>query len=134
MRWFTKTDKYQVWQVNAMPRQFPNCIYDHCNSDCIDRIFWHTVSNIGQLCTVRESMPGPNASIQFSPLISLGSVATSCLQDFPWVTASGGRYSGFLIEWIFYWIESSQIKILNQFFSWIFREKDCSIIFWIEYS
>ena len=23
---------------------------------------------------------------------------------------SGGRYPGFLIEWIFYWIESSQIK------------------------
>ena len=30
---------------------------------------------------------------------------------------SGGRYPGFLIEWIFYWIESSQIKILNQFLS-----------------
>ena len=30
---------------------------------------------------------------------------------------SGGRYPGFLIEWIFYWIESSQIKN----FEWIFE-------------
>ena len=34
-----------------------------------------------------QSMPGPNASTQFSQLSSLGSVARSCLQDFPWVTA-----------------------------------------------
>ena len=37
---------------------------------------------------------------------------------------SGERYPGFLIEWIFYWIESSQIKKnLNKFLNWIFREK-----------
>ena len=29
---------------------------------------------------------------------------------------SGGRYSGFLIEWIFYWIESGQIKIFESIF------------------
>ena len=27
-----------------------------------------------------------------------------------WAWSSGERYPGFLIEWIFYWIESSQIK------------------------
>ena len=30
--------------------------------------------------------------------------------------SSGVRYPGFLIEWIFYWIESSQIKIFESFF------------------
>ena len=29
---------------------------------------------------------------------------------------SGGRYLGFLIEWIFYWIESSKIKFLESIF------------------
>ena len=29
---------------------------------------------------------------------------------------SGGRYPGFLIEWILYWIESSQIKIIESIF------------------
>ena len=29
---------------------------------------------------------------------------------------SGGRYPGFLIKWIFYWIESSQIKNFESIF------------------
>ena len=33
--------------------------------------------------------------------------------------SSGGRYPCFLIEWIFHWIESSQIRFLSQFLNWI---------------
>ena len=47
-----------------------------------------------------------------------------------WVLISSGRYPGFLIEWIFDWIESSQIKK-----NWIefSGKKDNWKIFWIEY-
>ena len=45
---------------------------------------------------------------------------------------SGGRYLYFIVEWVFYWIESSQIRFLNQFLNGIFQEKGW-IIFWIEY-
>ena len=36
---------------------------------------------------------------------------------------SGGRYPGFLIEWISYWIESSQIKIFESIFELNFPGK-----------
>ena len=39
-----------------------------------------------------------------------------------WPT-SGGRYPGFLIEWIFYWIESSQIKNFESIFELNFPGK-----------
>ena len=39
------------------------------------------------------------------------------------VSNSGGRYHGFLIEWIFYWIESSQIKIFESIFELNFPGK-----------
>ena len=42
--------------------------------------------------------------------------------------ASGVRYSDFLIEWIFYWIESSQIKIFESIFELNFLGK--KIIEW----
>ena len=37
--------------------------------------------------------------------------------------SSGVRYHGFLIEWIFYWIESSQIKIFESIFELNFPGK-----------
>ena len=37
--------------------------------------------------------------------------------------SSGGRYPGFRIEWIFYWIESSQIKIFESNFELNFPGK-----------
>ena len=36
---------------------------------------------------------------------------------------SGVRYPGFLIEWIFYWIESRQIKIFESIFELNFLGK-----------
>ena len=36
---------------------------------------------------------------------------------------SGGRYPGIVIEWIFYWIESSQIKIFESIFELNFLGK-----------
>ena len=48
---------------------------------------------------------------------------------------SGGRYPGFLIEWIFYWIWSNQIKNFEYIFELNFPgKKDYWIIFWIKYS
>ena len=37
--------------------------------------------------------------------------------------SSGGRYPGFLIEWIFCWIESSKIKNFESIFELIFPGK-----------
>ena len=45
---------------------------------------------------------------------------------------SGGQYPGSLIEWIFYWVESSQIKNFESIFELNFPGKN--IFFWIEYS
>ena len=39
------------------------------------------------------------------------------------VQCSGVRYPGFLIEWIFYWIESSQIKNFESIFELNFPGK-----------
>ena len=39
------------------------------------------------------------------------------------IPGSGVRYPGFLIEWIFYWIESSQIKIFESIFELNFPGK-----------
>ena len=40
-----------------------------------------------------------------------------------WWPPSRVRYHGFLIEWIFYWIESSQIKIFESIFELNFPGK-----------
>ena len=37
---------------------------------------------------------------------------------------SGGRYPGFLIKWIFYWIESSQIEMFESIFELNFPGKN----------
>ena len=48
---------------------------------------------------------------------------------FHFIETSGGQYHGFLIEWIIYWIESSQIKNFESIFELNFPGKKI-----IEYS
>ena len=60
------------------------------------------------------------------PMLFFSSQSVIAFNGFPMVLPhldSGGRFPGFQIEWIFYWIESSQIKNFESIFELNFPEK-----------
>ena len=66
------------------------------------------------------------ATIQWVLLVSSAATITKSSINFflgDSFYASGGRYPGFLIEWTFYLIESSQIKIFESIFELNFLGK-----------
>ena len=66
------------------------------------------------------------ATIQWVLLVSSAATITKSSINFflgDSFYASGGRYPGFLIEWTFYLIESSQIKIFESIFELNFPGK-----------